>query len=137
MSDPRVQWLSNTALASLNSALGTSVSLEKLAADASVSNWLNAQPGSGAKLLSAYVLRQGDSRTLRFTNEVGALAQQQDQIAAEVHLIRLDGPGHQAAAASLNVEDFTKNVLITNTVGDAVQGLYELIHSVFAPKLLG
>lgn len=109
------------------------MSAAALAADAAVSAWLT--PG-GSKLLSAYVLRDDGAKSIRFTNEVGALAQQQEATEAEMHLIRLDAPTADAQQA-VSVEEFAKRVLITNTAGDAVQGLYEIIHSVFGPKLLG
>jgi hypothetical protein len=99
-----------------------------------VQSWLAGGAGS-SKLLSAFVAKGAD-KTLRFTNEVGAMVQQQDQMDSEMHLIRIDNEA-SAGAAELSGEEWGKRVLITNTVGDAVQGLYELIHSVFAPKLLG
>ena len=65
------------------------------------------------------------------------MAQQQEQMDSEMHLIRIDGGSSSESGAELSGEEWGKRVLITNTVGDAVQGLYELIHNVFAPKLLG
>jgi hypothetical protein len=142
MSDPRLAWLASSGLASLVQSTSAVVSPAALASDPAVTAWIGtaaaACAGQGPKLLSAYVLR--GEKNVRFTNEVGALAQQAEQIEAEVHLVRLhpsSSSSAQQASDSNSVEEFAKHVLITNTGGDAVQGLYELIHSVFAPKLLG
>lgn len=146
MSDPRLAWLSS-ALSGLGASGAAVPSASALASEAAVVAWLGGGPE--AKLLSAYVLsvERDPARTVRFTNEVGALAQAgaEDAPAAEVHLIRLDGGAAAAAAApegapaaqQQSAEEFAKQVLVTNTGGNAVLGLYELIHSVFAPKLLG
>lgn len=145
MSDPRLPWLAS-ALSGLGSSGASVPSGAALASEPAVSAWLAGAPE--AKLLSAYVLsaERDPARSVRFTNEVGALAQAgaEDAPAAEVHLIRLDGGAAAAAsapegapAAQQSAEEFAKQVLVTNTGGNAVLGLYELIHSVFAPKLLG
>ena len=145
MSDPRLPWLAS-ALSGLGSSGAAVPGAAALASDPAVSAWLAGAPE--AKLLSAYVLsaERDPARSVRFTNEVGALAQAgaEDAPAAEVHLIRLDGGAAAAAsapegapAAQQSAEEFAKQVLVTNTGGNAVLGLYELIHSVFAPKLLG
>lgn len=138
MSDPRLSWLLGpSALGGLLAATGSSPA--SAGSDPAVQAWLSGGGGSNqSKLLSAFV-RRDDPKTLCFTTEVGALAQQQPgEILQELHLIRLDsGSADASASSSSSPEEFAKQVLITNTSGDAVQGLYELIHSVFAPKLLG
>ena len=130
MSDPRLTWLLQSPLAGLLQATGASGAGGYVAEDPAVRAWLEDKNGGNeVRLLSAYVLA-GEKR-IRFTNEIGALSSGQQQIDQELHLIKLDTGG-----ANAEEKDFSKQVLITNTVGDAVQGLYQLIHSVFAPKLL-
>ena len=126
MSDPRLSWLVSSPLAGLIASAGGG-NASSVGLDPAVQAWLSQ---STIKLLSAYTIK--GSKGIKFTNEVGALAQVQDTVDQELHMIKLD-------SANVNGEeiDFAKQVLVTNTVGDAVQGLYQLIHSVFAPKLLG
>lgn len=126
MSDPRLSWLVSSPLAGLIASSGGSSAA--IGSDPSVLNWLNQ---TQTKLLSAYTIK--GEKGIKFTNEIGALAQSQSPIDQEVHLMKMDS----AAASSESAEDFGRSVLITNTVGDALQGLYQIIHSVFAPKLLG
>ena len=134
MSDPRVSWLLG-ALGGLLASTGSSPSA--VSSDPAVQSWLAGGAGQ-SKLLSVFVRREAPT-VLCFTTEVGALAQSQPgEISQELHLIRMDsGDGSEQASGAASADDFAKHVLIANTSGDAVQGLYELIHSVFAPKLLG
>jgi hypothetical protein len=134
MSDPRIAWLLNSPLAGLLQATGAAGAGGYIADDPAVRAWLEEKNGGGSdvRLLSAYIL--SGEKKIRFTNEIGALSSGQQAVEQELHLIKLDTG---AKGADGEAQDFSKQVLITNTVGDAVQGLYQLIHSVFAPKLLG
>lgn len=133
MSDPRLAWLVSGPLSGLLASSGGG-GAAAVGGDPSVQAWLSTP---SVRLLSAYTLVDGNgSGGVRFTNEIGALAQSQVKVDAEVHLIKLDNASKEGADQQTPA-DFAKSVLVTNTVGDAVQGLYQLIHSVFAPKLLG
>lgn len=133
MSDPRLSWLFHS---SPLSPLLTRQGLTPSAGESAYSNhpaieaWLTR--ASERRLLAIHT-KKGEKGVIHFTNDITGLVAHQDTIDEEFHLIQ----SKEATAHFATPDEFGRSVIITNTVGDAVEGLYQIIHTVFAPKLLG